>query len=339
MRSSRLEQALETGALPLPAEGVIAVYGPRTGDVLASLPQDRVQVVTGFRPDHDAFAAQGYAVRHDGTGTYAAAVVCLPRAKAAARALLAQAAAEVARGGIIAVDGQKTDGVDTALKDLRARVAVSDPLSKAHGKLFTFAASDALADWAAQPLIIAGGFQTMPGVFSADGPDAGSALLAAVLPAKLGARVADLGAGWGYLSRAILARDGVKSLDMIEADFAALACARRNITDPRATFHWADVRNFKAPHLMDTVVMNPPFHAGRDADPALGVAFLRAARAMMAPNGSLWVVANRGLPYMPVLAGLFRNVEDAGGTPAFRLTRCSLPLRSEEKAHVAVHRR
>jgi 16S rRNA (guanine1207-N2)-methyltransferase len=339
MRSSRLELALETGALLLPESGLIAVYGARAGDDLSSLPMDRLQVVTGFRPDHDAFAAQGYAVRHDGTARYAAAVVCLPRAKAAARALLAQAAAEVAPGGAIAVDGQKTDGIDTALKDLRARVAVSDPLSKAHGKLFTFAATDALAGWAARATIIADGFQTLPGTFSADGPDAGSALLAAALPAKLGGRVADLGAGWGYLARAILARDGVKSLDLVEADFDALSCARINITDPRAVFHWADVRAFRPAHLMDTVVMNPPFHTGRDADPALGVAFLRAARAMMAPSGSLLLVANRGLPYMPILATLFRHVEDIGGTPAFRLTRCTLPLRPEEKPHVPVHRR
>ena len=58
---------------------------------------------------------------------------------------------------------------------------------------------------------IEGGFTTVPGVFSADAPDRGSVLLAAALPAKLPARVADLGAGWGYLSRAILARDGVQA--------------------------------------------------------------------------------------------------------------------------------
>ncbi len=339
MRSSRLELALETGALPLPADGVIAVYGPRTGDVLSSLPQDRVQVVTGFRPDYDAFAAQGYAVRHDGVARYAAAVVCLPRAKAEARALLAQAASEVAPGGIIAVDGQKTDGADAMFKDLRARTPVSGALSKAHGKLFTFAASDALAGWAAKPTTIAGGFQTLPGVFSADGPDAGSALLAAALPAKLSGKVADLGAGWGYLSRAILAHPGVKSLDMVEADHAALTCAKVNITDPRASFHWADARTFRPDRLMDVVVMNPPFHSGRDADPALGIAFLRAARRMLAPSGTLWLVANRALPYDPVLKLLFRTIEDIGGTPAFRLTRASLPLRQQEPPHVPVHRR
>ena len=47
-------------------------------------------------------------------------------------------------------------------------------------------------------------------------------------------RIVDLGAGWGFLARAILARDGVRQLDLVEAEAAALDCARRNVTDPRA---------------------------------------------------------------------------------------------------------
>jgi 16S rRNA (guanine1207-N2)-methyltransferase len=329
--------ALATGALPLPADGLIAVYGPAAGDDLSVLPRDRVEVVTGFRPDHDAFKAQGYAVRHAGGGRYAAAIICLPRAKAEARGLVAQAAAEVTAGGLIAVDGQKTDGIDAMLKDLRGRVPVSDALSKAHGKFFTFPASDALADWTAISRNVQG-FQTFPGVFSADGPDAGSVLLVAALPALKG-RVADLGAGWGYLSRHILTHPGVTALDIVEADFTALTCAEVNVTDPRARFHWADARLFKPAQPCDHVVMNPPFHTGRNADPTLGLAFIRAARAMLGPSGHLWLVANRTLPYDPVLRSLFRETQDLGGSPAYRLTHASLPLRQEEKPHVPVHRR
>jgi 16S rRNA (guanine1207-N2)-methyltransferase len=329
--------AIESGALALPDAGMIAVYGPQAGDDLSALPHDRVEVINGFRPDYDAFKAQGYAVKFAGGGSYAAAVVCLPRAKAEARGLLAQAAAEVAPGGIIAVDGQKTDGIDAMFKDMRARLPVSAALSKAHGKLFTFAAGPGLADWTATPQIF-GDFQTFAGVFSADGPDAGSVLLAAALPPLKG-KVADLGAGWGYLSRAILANPGVKSLDLVEADFIALTCAEANVQDARARFHWADARQFKPAQLLDHIVMNPPFHTGRTADPGLGMAFLRAARRMLAPSGHLWLVANRTLPYDPVLRALFRDVQDLGGTPAYRLTHASLPLRQEEPAHVAVHRR
>jgi 16S rRNA (guanine1207-N2)-methyltransferase len=58
MRSARLSLALETGALDLPPEGRIAVYRPRIGDDLSDLPRDRVVVLTGFKPDHDHFAAR-----------------------------------------------------------------------------------------------------------------------------------------------------------------------------------------------------------------------------------------------------------------------------------------
>ena len=162
--------ALDTGAITLPAEGRIAVYRPRLGDDLSVLPQDRVVVLTGFKPDHDHFAKM-YSVTP--AVPYAAALVCLPRSREAARALIARAAVEVAPGGLVVVDGQKTDGIDTALKDLRGRVDLSESLSKAHGKLASFVAGPDLSDWAAHPRQIEGGFQTLPGVFSADGPDRG----------------------------------------------------------------------------------------------------------------------------------------------------------------------
>ena len=328
MRSARLEMALNTGVMVLPDVGMIAVIRPRIGDDLSCLPKDRLAVITGFKPDYDAFAQQGYAVASGTTGSYGAAIVCLPRAKADARAILADAAKVVRPGGIIVVDGQKTDGVDSVYKDLRVLVPVSEALAKAHGKIFSFAAGPGLASWVTAPQTIADGFITRSGVFSAKGADRGSALLAAALPAKLPARVVDLGAGWGYLSRAILARDGVTSLDLVEAEDAALACARQNITDPRAAFHWADATAFRPAAPVGAVVCNPPFHTTRDADPALGIAFLVAAHRMLSGSGTLYLVANRHLPYDRVLATLFREVEVIGGDSAFKLTRAAFPIRA-----------
>lgn len=326
MRSARLIQALETGVLALPAAGPIAVYGARAGDDLSVLPAGRVTVLTGFRPDHDHFA-NGFPTTP--AAPYAAALVCLPRSREAARALVARAAAEVGPGGWIAVDGQKTDGIDTALKDLRARVALSDSLSKAHGKLAVFLAGPDLSDWAASWRAIEGGFQTLPGVFSADGPDPGSVLLAGALPERLGARVADLGAGWGYLARAILARSGVRRLDLVEAEADALACARRNVVDERARFHWADATSFRPETLLDAVVTNPPFHTGRAPDPALGAAFIRAARRMLAPDGALWLVQNRHLPYDAALAEAFAEQREVAATGAFRVIHATRPRRAK----------
>jgi 16S rRNA (guanine1207-N2)-methyltransferase len=242
--------------------------------------------------------------------------------------LVAQAVAAVGPGGLILIDGQKTDGVDSALKDLRARADVTTPVSKSHGKLFSFTAgSDDFADWQAGPTETEDGFVTVAGVFSADGPDRGSAMLAAALPEKLPSRMIDLGAGWGYLSRAVLAHPNVKELHLVEAEAAALDCARHNITDPRAVFHWADATTFKLDRGVDAVICNPPFHTTREADPGLGMAFLTAAARLLASHGTLWLVANRHLPYDRTLTALFREVEDIGGDAAFRLIRASRPVR------------
>ena len=140
-------------------------------------------------------------------------------------------------------------------------------------------------------------------------------------------RIADLGAGWGYLSAAILKNAAVRDLHVVEAEADALDCARVNLTDARAQFHWADATTWKAPTALDAVVMNPPFHVGRDADPALGIAFLGAAARLLHPQGVLWLVANRHLPYDRPLATLFRDVSDVGGDNGFRVIRASHSIR------------
>ena len=76
------------------------------------------------------------------------------------------------------------------------------------------------------------------------------------------------------------------------------------------------------------MVCNPPFHTTRDADPALGIAFLVAAHRMLSGSGTLYLVANRHLPYDRVLASLFREIEVIGGDGAFKLTRAAFPIRA-----------
>jgi 16S rRNA (guanine1207-N2)-methyltransferase len=333
MSDPRISLAL-TAPGALPEAGRILVLGPRAETDLNDLPRERLVLVQGFAPDHARLTAQGYTVvpALGDEADFAAALVFLPRAKAEGRALVATAAARCRPGAPIWIDGGKTDGVDSILKDLRARAdvigPVGEPFSKAHGKIFqiTPPSGAVLADWQAQAFEPAPGFMTLPGVFSAEGVDRGSALLAAALPAKLPGRVADLGAGWGWLSAQILARAGVDHLDLVEADHTALDCARRNITDPRAAFHWADATGWLPEARYGAVVMNPPFHVARVAEPQLGAAFIRAAGAMLSLSGTLYMVANRHLPYEPVLRQHFHEVEELGRDPGFKLFRAAKPI-------------
>ncbi len=170
------------------------------------------------------------------------------------------------------------------------------------------------------------------GIFSADHVDAGSQLLADHIPAHLRGNVADLGAGWGFLSAVLLHRcPKITTLHLFEADSRALACARKNtFIDPEPPpslsspvcyaeeiavevegtltfpskdihFHWHDVTTGLPDAPYDAIVMNPPFHTGQATDVDLGRAFIRVAIASLKRGGTLLMVANRQLPYEATL--------------------------------------
>jgi 16S rRNA (guanine1207-N2)-methyltransferase len=162
------------------------------------------------------------------------------------------------------------------------------------------------------------GLWTQPGVFSWDRPDPGSQQLLAALP-PLAGRGADLGCGLGVLARGALAAGGVTRLELVDIDRRAIAAAQRNVEDPRAIFHWADAR--VAPDLsgLDFVVMNPPFHDRGVEDKELGQGFIRRAHQILRPGGTVWLVANRHLPYEAVLSGLFAKVTARGEGAGFKI--------------------
>ena len=322
MSHSRLSTALDDGLIALP-DGNIALMRPSATYDVSALPRDRVQIVHGFFPDAAAWQAGGYDVTQQ-LSKVAVAVVVVPRAKALARAMVAEACANA---DLVIVDGQKTDGVDSLFKMCRKALGALPSITKGHGRVFWFASTDAFADWTAPPPAKGPhGYFTTAGVFSDGAVDAGSALLAEALPKKLPARMADLGAGWGFLADPVLARDGVKSLDLIEAEALSVQCAKLNVSDPRVAFHWGDATRFETGGY-DGIVMNPPFHSSRASDPSLGRDFIQAASRLLAPHGKLWMVANRHLPYEATLAECFRNVDMISGNGAFKVFHANRPHR------------
>ncbi|MEL6588093.1 MAG: methyltransferase [Pseudomonadota bacterium] len=298
--SPRFALAQAAGAVAVPDAGPVLLLRPPADMDLGDLLADRVVLDHGFKPAVDAWAKRGVTAAD---ASPVAAVVTVARARALTLDLLAQAIDRVPKDAPIVVDGAKSDGVEAILKACRAHMAVGDVYAKAHGKCFAFPAPAAAPDgWADMPRQVEG-FQTRAGVFSADGIDPGSRLLAAHL-GDVRCRVCDLGAGWGYLSRHILANKAVTDLALVEAEARALDCARVNVADPRASYHWVDGTDWQGGPF-DWVITNPPFHTGRKGDPGLGQAFLRSAARLLAPQGRLRLVANRHLPYEAHLATVF----------------------------------
>ncbi len=323
MSLSRLTTAIDDGALVLP-QGKITVMRPAADYDVSALPRDDIMIAQGFYPDFARWNDAGYFVTAKAEPAEVAIVV-VPRSKALARAMIASAATWAK---LVIVDGQKTDGVESLFKDCRKRLGSLPSVPKGHGRIFWFTPTDVFDDWVAPPPSMGPhGFVTTAGVFSDGAVDKGSALLAAALPDKLPARMADVGAGWGYLAGPVLARKGVASLDLIEAEALSLECARLNVSDKRVDFHWADATAFAPAVPFDGIVMNPPFHTGRASEPSLGRAFIAGAARMLAGHGKLWMVANRHLPYEQALRDAFRNVDEIAGDGAFKVFHATRPVR------------
>ena len=320
MKHARLALARDAELLPQLTDS-IGVFGQMDEERLRGMDDLDLVCESSSFVTSTAMNAAGFRVAPEQSGPFKHAIVFLPRAKAEAHHLIAKAIGLVPNGWII-VDGQKTDGIESIAKQVGKVVPHLASYSKAHGKTIWFRAEDALAlkEWHAEPGQIDGGFETRPGVFSADGVDPASALLLGLLPNDLKGEAVDLGSGWGFLSAGLLERAPMISrVHLVEDNANAQNCARSNVKDERAEFHWNDALRWRAKDLVQTVVMNPPFHTARDATPALGIEFIKAAARMLKPSGKLYMVANAHLPYEPTLEQFFSKTELLERTSRFKV--------------------
>ena len=265
----------------------------------------------------------------DAGGELQIALVEITRNKVETQGIIAEAYGRLVEGGILILNGDKSDGIESHLKAVRKLLGVEQVISKAHGKVFWLQKTgtpEIFEEWIgqAQASVNLDGFTTKPGVFSSEHIDNGSYFLNECLP-PLSGRVADLGAGWGYLAQAALgAHAEITSFDLIEADAVALACAQENVKDPRAVFHWADALEFQA-EPYDWILMNPPFHQSRKKDENLGKAFIQAASRLLHQGGELWMVANRQLAYEDSLKSCFATGEILHQSPQYKIIRAGKP--------------
>lgn len=237
--------------------------------------------------------------------------------------LIAAAQSRVTDDGMIFVAGAKTDGIASLKKRLANLGCAVEVWSKHHGQVLMVQPNAALASLDHPPQHIEGGFETAPGMFSADHPDKGSVFLAQHLPNLSGKRVADFGAGWGYLSASIAQQGQPRALDMFEAHWQSLQAAKRAMArlhpELAVDIHWIDLTREPVERRYDAIIMNPPFHAGRDTRRSLGEAFVQRASNALVPGGSLWIVANTSLTYEPVLDQTFTRHEEIVRADGFKI--------------------
>ena len=285
-----------------------------------------------WRPDWLALQKEGFHAepRLPADRQFDGGLLLLGKHRGRNEAWFAELLEHVVPGGWIVVSGDKKLGIDSFRKWVGNIAEVSDRLSKNHAVSFWLQRpadldQEFIAALRPQSIEFANesgnGFRTEPGMFSHGVIDKGSSMLVPHMEKLVFGRVADFGAGWGYLAaQSLKYADRLTSIDLFEADFEALEAARSNLERLGASvplsFNWFDITSEKLTGIYDTVIMNPPFHEARAADVTLGQAFIAAAALRLKPGGRLLMVANRQLPYEATLAANFRTViplQDAFG--------------------------
>jgi 16S rRNA (guanine1207-N2)-methyltransferase len=326
----------DTGQLSLPVDGRVLFLRARDGFRLREMTRPGWVCEQSFKPFANALERSGLRLAApDANDHYPLVLVLPPRQRDEARALFAQAVSRAMPGGVVLAAIPNAEGAKSGEADLTRLAGPLRQLSKHKCRVFwTQPLGDGvdravLDEW--QELDVprrnAAGYMSRPGLFAWDRVDTASALLAEHLPTELTGRVADLGAGYGYLSSRLLARcAGVTAVDLYEAEARALEPARMNLVQAQRdaarpiafSLHWHDVTQ-GLPLRYDAIISNPPFHQGRADLPELGRTFINTAADALLPHGRFWLVANRHLPYEATLAARFNEVRNVFMQDGFKV--------------------
>ncbi len=268
-------------------------------------------------------------------GHFDAVYIELPKGRQFTRRWLAEAHSVLKIGGSLYLAGANVEGIQPAIKDARALFGNATILGYKKGNRIARLVKEELASlppaWIGEPGIQPGTWiefeierggvslhlRSLPGVFSADRLDEGTAFLLDHLSLPSTARVLDAGCGYGVIGL-FAWRLGVSSVDMIDNHLLAIACARENIRQNATPgldslaftvrAFLADALDFTPDYGYTHIVSNPPFHAGRKVDNIAALAFIQHARRFLTPGGQLILVANRFLRYDRLMQDLFGNL-------------------------------
>lgn len=343
-RTSDFQAALDTLAYALDNVPDL-ITGAESIAFLRAQPHDsfsalrpRLSCEQPFKPRADRLQAAGYRVTEALEGPFDVVLLLPERQKEQTLADLARGLDLLKEGGRLIVSLHNDWGAKRFEKALASVTGETQMLSKHHCRVFWTTKTaqvhtPTLEEWkqdGALQRILDGKYWSRPGCFSWDRIDQGSALLVKHLPEDLAGDIADLGAGWGYLSEQLLLKcHDVRSLDCYEADREAIEAARRNLgllpVKVRPRLRWHDVTGGIDRMKYDVVISNPPFHEGRMADPHLGGKFIAAAAMGLRTGGQFWLVANRQLPYEHLLDEAFEEHRIVAEDNLFKVLHAARP--------------
>lgn len=290
-------------------------------------------VVQTFYPDVQKWIQHGFNVQTqiEQDKKYGVILCALPKQKEATLSQIADAFEHLKKDGVLVCVAANDAGGKRLEKWMKSFGVETSSMSKSKCRIVWAGLNDLNHDvvkqclelGAQQDIVIDGlNFTTQPGIYGWNKIDHGSKLLTHVLPDDLKGVGADFGCGYGFLSHYILNKPNkIKNIYVADADFNALECAKKNLKHfENVQFQWIDLSSGKdAPKNLDFIVMNPPFHVGKDTKNEIGQKFITNAALSLRSRGVLYMVANTHLPYEKILNEYFSGVEKCVEQDGFKI--------------------
>lgn len=166
-------------------------------------------------------------------------------------------------------------------------------------------------------------FVTDAGVFSKSGIDFGSRVLIDALELDTGARVLDVGCGYGPIGLTIAKLDEKAKVTMIDINERAVELAKENAKlngISNITVLQSDVYEAVKGMKFDVIVTNPPIRAGKETVHRI----FEEGFELLEQGGSMWVVIQKkqGAPSAAAkLEQLFGDVEEVTKDKGYRIFR------------------
>lgn len=249
------------------------------------------------------------------------------------RYYIAQALSALKPNGTIICAAPNDAGGKRLKKDLDTLGLNTDEISKHKCRTVWAVKSkncnkDIVQDWLTQgseQQIPAGNFKTQPGIFGWNKSDTGSKLLTQSLPQNITGNGTDFGCGYGYLSNHLLQNNpGIQKINAIDYDRRAVNLCAKNLANLKHQAQintiWDDLTD---PDTilknLDWIIMNPPFHDGKNKNTSMGHKFIETAAKFLKPGGHLWMVANTQLPYEQTLDQYFSIHNEINKKDGFKI--------------------
>ncbi len=243
------------------------------------------------------------------------AVLPVPKGREYGRGLLFAARRALKPGGKVYIAGPTEGGAKSLISDAGVVFGSSNTLTyRRRQRIGVAVQPDSPAiyppEWGDDPTRMQtreiGGLTicTMPGIFSWEHLDDGTAMLIDQMAIVEGERVLDVGCGYGVIGLSA-AKRGASHVTLTDDNLLAVRCARASAEANGLTnidVMASDVYDGLNGQQFDLIISNPPFHQKFDVNTNVAHRLLREAGTALKPGGRLVIVANAFLKYDVVMA-------------------------------------